>query len=112
MFGRPDAAYRRSNAATKLPVEPTSVIRINAHAVVAAGDDPKERQHLAQQLIDSLNAEVGLPHCEVVVADRRQVHEHDGRRIQSRTYGYYRCWLERGKVSRSRIRIYHRTAVR
>jgi hypothetical protein len=112
MFGRPDAAYRRSQAATKLPVEPTSLIRAHAHRVLAAGDEPKARQRAAQQLIDSLNAEVGLPQCEVVVADRPQVHEHDGRRLQSRTYGYYRCWLERGKVSRSRIRIYHRTAVR
>ena len=112
MFARQDQAYRRSQAATKLPVSPTALIREHAHAVLAAGDDPKQRQVLAQQLIDSLNAEVGLPACTVVVADRRQVHEHDGRRLQSRTYGYYRCWFDRGTVSRARIRIYHRTAVR
>jgi hypothetical protein len=40
------------------------------------------------------------------------VHQHDGKRLQSRTYGYYRCWFEQGEVSRARIRIYHRTAVR
>ena len=112
MFARPDAAYRRSQAATRLPVEPTALIRQHAHAVLAAGEDAKERQRLAQQLVDSLNKEVGLPACEVVVADRRQVHEHDGRRLQSRTYGYYRCWFDGRTVSRSRIRIYHRTAVR
>jgi hypothetical protein len=113
MFGRrPDATYRRSQAAAGLPVQPTAVIRGLALAVLGAGDDAGERRRLAQHLIDALNAEIGLPACEVVVADRRQVHQHDGRRLQSKTYGYYRCWMENGEVSKARIRIYHRTAVK
>jgi len=63
-------------------------------------------------LIDELNAVGGLAACELLVADRRQVHRHDGRRLQSKTYGYYRCWFGEGEVNRARIRIYHRTAVR
>ena len=54
----------------------------------------------------------GLADCSVVVADRAQVHEHDGRRLQSKTYGYYRCRFSRGSVTDARIRVYHRTAVR
>ena len=54
----------------------------------------------------------GLVACQVTVADRPQVHQHDGRRLQSKTYGYYNCSFRDGAVSGARIRIYHRTAVR
>ncbi|MFN2582417.1 MAG: hypothetical protein ABR498_06725, partial [Candidatus Dormibacteria bacterium] len=33
-------------------------------------------------------------------------------RLQSKTYGYYRCDSRGGVVADARIRIYHRTAVR
>lgn len=116
MFGRraapPDAAYRRSQAAAGLPVAPGAVARGLALSLLAAGEDPRERQRVGRMLLDELCATAGLMQVELVVADRRQVASHDGRRLQSKTYGYYRCWFEAGVVSRGRIRIYHRTAVR
>ena len=115
MFGRrapDDATYRRSQAATGLPVQPTAVARGLAVRLLSAGDDAKDRRRLGQLLLDEISAAAGLGRVELVVADRAQVHEHDGRRLQSRTYGYYRCWFSDGVVSRARIRIYHRTAVR
>jgi hypothetical protein len=115
MFGRRrppayDSTYVRSQAYTGLPVRPTAVARGLALRLLAAGDDHRERCRLAQMLVDELSGDAGLSRCEVAVADKPQVHEHDGRRLQSRTYGYYRCWFEDGRVSRARIRIYHRTA--
>jgi hypothetical protein len=113
MFGRgsrPDATYLRSQRATGLPVRPSVVARGLAERILQSGDDAKERRRLAQMLVDELCAEAGLTRCEVAVADQPQVHEHDGQRLQSKTYGYYRCWFEDAKVSRARIRIYHRTA--
>ena len=52
------------------------------------------------------------PPLQLVVADRAQVHSHNGQRLQSKTYGYYRCTFADGAVKTARIRIYHRTAVR
>ena len=113
MFGRssrPDAAYQRSQRATGLPVRPTAVARGLAERVLQGGDDAGERRRLAQMLVDELSAEAGLTRCDVLVADKPQAHEHDGQRLQSKTYGYYRCWFDDGRVSRARIRIYRRTA--
>jgi hypothetical protein len=113
MFGRssrPDANYLRSQRATGLPVRPSVVARGLAERILQSGDAAAERRRLAQMLVDELSAEAGLTRCEIAVADKPQVHEHDGRRLQSKTYGYYRCWFEDGRVSRARIRIYHRTA--
>ena len=107
-----DAAYRRSQRATGLPVRPSGVARGLALRLIAAGDDPLERRRVGQMLLDELCACAGVGRVELVVPDRPQVHQHDGKRLQSRTYGYYRCWFEDGEVSRARIRIYHRTAVR
>jgi len=114
MFARwkSDPSYRRSQAADKVPVVPTVVARGLSLGVLGAGEDAKERQRVAQMLVDELSSAAGLPPCEVVVADRPQVHQHNGQRLQSKTYGYYRCWFEAGRVVRARIRIYHRTAVR
>lgn len=91
---------------------PDVVARGLVMSILAAGDDAGQRRHLGQLLIDTLDQLAGLPPCAVVVADRPQVHEHDGRRLQSKTYGYYRCKFAGGGVSEARIRIYHRTAVR
>lgn len=114
MFGRRrpayDSTYVRSQAYTGLPVRPTAVARGLALRLLATGDDHTERRRVAQMLADELSATAGLSRVEVAVADKPQVHEHDGRRLQSKTYGYYRCWFEDGRVSRARIRIYHRTA--
>jgi hypothetical protein len=114
MFGRRrpayDTTYVRSQAATGLPVRPSAVARGLALRLLDAGEDHRERCRIAQMLVDELSAGAGLTRCEVAVADKPQVHEHDGRRLQSKTYGYYRCWFEDGRVSRARIRIYHRTA--
>jgi hypothetical protein len=113
MFGSgTDAAYRRSQRVTGLPVRPSAVARELASRLLSAGEDHVERRRIAQLLVDELSAAAGVRSVEVVVADRPQVHQHDGRRVRSRTYGYYRCWFEDGEVSRARIRIYHRTAVR
>ena len=114
MFGRRrptfDSTYVRSQAFTGLPVRPTAVARGLALRLLATGEDHRERRRVAQMLVDELSAEAGLSRVEVAVADKPQVHEHDGQRLQSKTYGYYRCWFEDGRVSRARIRIYHRTA--
>jgi hypothetical protein len=113
MFGRssrPDATYLRSQRATGLPVRPGVVARGLAERILQSGDDASERRRLGQLLVDELSAGAGLTRCEVAVADKPQVHEHDGQRLQSKTYGYYRCWFQDGRVSRARIRIYHRTA--
>lgn len=114
MFGRgaPDLAYLRSQRATGAPTNPDAVARGLALALLSAEDQAATRCSLAQSLVDHLDALAGLPPCTVVVADRPQVHQHNGRRLQSKTYGYYRCWFHDGTVSRARIRIYHRTAVR
>ena len=114
MFGRrpPDATYLRSQAAVTLPFQPSAVSRGLALRIAAAPDDHRERRRLAQLLIDELNDSAGLSNCQVTVADRPQVHEHDGQRLQSKTYGYYRCSSRDGAVADARIRIYHRTAVR
>lgn len=107
-----DAVYLRSKADEGLPVEPTAVARGLALRVLDVSDDARERRRIGQMLLDELSAAAGLIRVDLLVPDRAQVHEHDGRRLQSRTYGYYRCWFENGVVSRGRIRIYHRTAVR
>ena len=115
MFGRrasSDPTYRRSQARTGLPVAPDVVARGLVMSLLQAGDDPGERRRLGQMLITTLNELAGLPPCTVVVADRPQVHEHNGRRLQSKTYGYYRCKFLAGEIRDARIRIYHRTAVR
>ena len=115
MFGRrsrPDATYTRSQARTGLPVAPDVVARGLVISILEGGDDAGERMRLAQLLVDTLDDLAGLPPCTVVVADRPQVHQHDGRRLQSKTYGYYRCRFTDGAVSAARIRIYHRTAIR
>jgi hypothetical protein len=113
MFGRrPDATYRRSQSATGLPVQPSAVARGLAIRIVDSSEDPQERKRLGQMLLDELDALAGLPHCELVVADRAQVHSHNGQRLQSKTYGYYRCTFADGAIKTARIRIYHKTAVR
>jgi hypothetical protein len=114
MFGRRggDADYRRSQAATRLPVEPTAEARALALRMLSVGDDHRERKRVGQLLIDELSRAAELRPCQLVVADRAQVHEHNGQRLQSKTYGYYRCAFEGGMVSKATIRIYHRTAVR
>jgi hypothetical protein len=115
MFGRRshlDPTYRRSQASSGLPVAPDVVARGLVMSLLGSGDDAHERRRVAQLLVDTLDDLSGLPACLVVVADRPQVHQHDGRRLQSRTYGYYRCRFVAGAVTDARIRIYHRTAVR
>src|SRR5207237_9670651 len=115
MFARrsaPDASYTLSQLTTRCPVRPSAVARGLAMRLVEAPDDHRQRARLAQLLVDELDALGGLADCSVVVADRAQVHEHDGRRLQSKTYGYYRCRFSRGSVTDARIRVYHRTAVR
>lgn len=117
MFARrrstaPDAAYRVSNATVGLPVAPTAVARGLALRILDVSDAPLDRRRLGQMLLDELSADARILRVALVVPDRAQVHEHDGRRLQSKTYGYYRCWFEDGEVARARIRIYHRTAVR
>jgi len=102
----------RSQSATGLPVQPSPVARGLALRIIDSMEDPKERKRLGQLLIDELDALAGLPHCDLVVADRAQVHSHNGQRLQSKTYGYYRCTFTDGAVKTARIRIYHRTAVR
>jgi len=110
--GRPDSTYVRSQASSGLPVAPDVVARGLVMSLLEAGEDPQDRRRLGQMLIDTLDELAGLPECAVVVADRPQVHEHDGRRLQSKTYGYYRCRFLDGAITDARIRIYHRTAVR
>ena len=115
MFGRrsrPDATYLRSQARNGLPVSPDVVARGLVLSILDASDEAVERRRLGQMLLDTLDELAGLPPCALVIADRPQVHEHDGRRLRSKTYGYYRCKLAGGTVSEARIRIYHRTAVR
>jgi hypothetical protein len=113
MFGQDtDAVYRQSQRVTGLPARPSTVARGLALRVVSAGDDALERRRIGQMLLDELCACARIGPVELVVPDRPQVHQHDGQRLRSRTYGYYRCWFEDGEVSRARIRIYHRTAVR
>jgi hypothetical protein len=115
MFGRrsePDATYLLSQMTTSAPLRPGSVARGLALRIVGASEDHRERMRLAQLLVDHLDTALGLPRCQVIVADRAQVHQHDGRRLQSKTYGYYRCRFAGGRVTEARIRIYHRTAVR
>jgi hypothetical protein len=110
--GRPDSTYVRSQAHNGLPVAPDVVARGLVMSILEVGDGPRERRRLGQMLVDTLDELAGLPACAVVVADRPQVHEHDGRRLQSKTYGYYRCRYIDGSITEARIRIYHRTAVR
>jgi hypothetical protein len=113
MFGRKvDATYRRSQSATGLPVQPSVIARGLAVGIVDASEDHLERRRLGQLLLDELDALAGLSYCELVVADRAQVHAHNGQRLQSKTYGYYRCTFAEGAIKTARIRIYHRTAVR
>jgi hypothetical protein len=113
MFGRsPDATYRRSQSTTGLPVQPSPIARGLALRIIDSSEDPQERKRLGQLLIDELDSLARLPHCDLVVADRAQVHSHNGQRLQSKTYGYYRCTFAEGAVKTARIRIYHKTAVR
>lgn len=107
-----DRTYRKSQSETTVAVRISDVTRDLVVRLLDVGDDPKERQAAGQLLIDDLSAAAGLTPCAIVIADRPQVHSHDGQRLQSKTYGYYRCWSVNGRVDRARIRIYNRTAVR
>src|ERR1700716_2518694 len=91
-----DAAYRFSNYATGLPVAPTAVARGLALRVLDVSDTAADRRRVGQMLLDELSAAAGLIGVELAVPDRAQVHQHDGRRLQSKTYGYYRCWFQDG----------------
>ena len=113
MFGRrTDSNYRRSQAKTAIALELSPLALELAAAISQAPEQFRQRQDLAQGLINELNRIASLPPCKVVVADRAQVHNHDGQRLQSKTYGYYRCTFKEREVTGARIRIYHRTAVR
>lgn len=115
MFGRsfsPDPSYALSQLTRRSPLKPDAVARGLAMRIVGASDDHRERGRLGQMLVDQLDTDLRLPPCRVIVADRAQVHQHDGRRLQSKTYGYYRCRFTGTGVTDARIRIYHRTAVR
>ena len=84
MFGQDtDAVYRRSQRVTGLPVRPTAVARGLALQLISAGEDAHERRRLGQLLLGELCAGAGVGPVELVVADRSQVHQHDGRRLQS-----------------------------
>ena len=83
-----------------------------AARIVTASDVAAERRRLAQLLVDQLSDEAGLTECRVTIADRPQAHQHDGQRLQSKTYGYYSCAVDGADTRNARIRIYHRTAVR
>jgi hypothetical protein len=109
---RADETYLLSQAATSLSFRPSAATRSLASEIAGAPDDHRERRRLAQLLIDELSVTAGLARCQVTVADRPQVHQHDGQRLQSKTYGYYNCKFSNGSVADARIRIYHRTAVR
>jgi hypothetical protein len=109
---RADETYLLSQAATSLSFRPTAEARALSLGIAGAPDDHRERRRLAQLLVDELSANAGLTHCQVTVADRPQVHQHDGQRLQSKTYGYYNCKFTNGSIADARIRIYHRTAVR
>jgi hypothetical protein len=109
---RLDSTYMRSQARSGLPVAPDVVARGLVMSILEAGDDASERRRLGRLLLDTLDELAGLPECELVVADRPQVHQHNGQRLQSKTYGYYRCRFVEGAITEARIRIYHRTAVR
>jgi hypothetical protein len=109
---RADETYLLSQASTSLRFRPSTDARGLASEISRAPDDHRERRRLAQMLIDELSATAGLTRCQVTVADRPQVHQHDGQRLQSKTYGYYNCKFSNGSVADARIRIYHRTAVR
>jgi hypothetical protein len=114
MFARwaSESSYRRSQQATGVPVRPTPIARGLTLRVLDVGDEATDRQRIAQLLVDELNHAAGLPPCQVVVPDRPQVHRHDGRRLQSKTYGYYSYRpAPGGGIAWARIRIYHRTAV-
>ena len=124
--GSGPAVYSWSRCSVDAPTPPTGEARVPPafrfsrapwHAAWRCAssnstDDPRERKRLGQLLIDELDALAGLPHCDLVVADRAQVHSHNGQRLQSKTYGYYRCNFTDGGVKGARIRIYHKTAVR
>src|SRR5579871_3044551 len=96
MFARrphTDMAYRVSQERTGVPVHPDAVARGLVMGILGSGEDHRERQRLGQMLIDALDELAGLTACSLVVARRPQVHAHDGQRLQSKTYGYYRCWF-------------------
>ena len=108
MFGRrysPDAAYLRSQATVTLPFRPSAVARGITLRLVGASDDHRERRRLGQLLVDELNSDAGLTRCQLTVADRPQVHHHDGQRLQSKTYGYYNCTFADGAVTGARARV-------
>ena len=109
---RADATYIRSQSVLTLGFPPSVIARGLALRLAGASDDHRERRRLAQMLIDDLNDTGSLAYCQLTVADRPQVHQHDGQRLQSKTYGYYNCQFTDGRVREARIRIYHRTAVR
>ncbi len=115
MFGRrarPDSTYTRSQAHSGLPVAPDVVARGLVMSLLEAGDDATRPAPARPDAARRARRPRRAAPCAVVVADRAQVHEHDGRRLQSKTYGYYRCRFIEGAVTEARIRIYHRTAVR
>ena len=97
----------RGSRCNRVPIARGLALRI-----IDSSEDAQERKRLGQLLIDELDSLARLPHCDLVVADRAQVHSHNGQRLQSKTYGYYRCTFAEGAVKTARIRIYHKTAVR
>jgi hypothetical protein len=110
-MGRGDATYRKSQAHDILPTAPSEAARESTKALLNVGETHLERQALAQQLVDALNVTAGLGKCKIIVANRAQVHQHDGERLQSKTYGYYTCdFADSGGIINAKIRIYHLTA--
>ncbi len=109
---RPDATYRRSQTEIALPVKPSPIARGLAIGILNSSEDHSERRRLGQLLIDELGTIANLVPCDLVVANRAQVHAHNGQRLTMKTYGYYRCTFADKGVASARIRIYHKTAVR
>ena len=113
MFGRrPDATYRRSQGATGLPVQPSPVARGLALRIIDRRRTPLNASGSDSSLLDELDALAGLPHCDLVVADRAQVHSHNGQRCRARRTATTDAHSLRCEVKSARIRIYHKTAVR
>ncbi len=82
-------------------MHPSVIARGLALGIVDLSEDHLERRKLGQLLLDELDALAALPRCELVIADRAQVHEHNGQRLQSKTYGYYRCTFTDGGVTKA-----------
>lgn len=60
-----------------------------SHDFLSSGDSVSAREKNAQKLVDYLCDKFKMPHCHVIISNKRQLHSMRNGKLSSKTYGRY-----------------------